>query len=55
MEVQCAQNNTVTYIPIARQRFGKYVPASKQASTRETVFYLVRAMTLAIQWCGKHA
>jgi hypothetical protein len=35
--------------PVSKQRLGK------QASTIETVFYVVRAATVATQWCGKHA
>jgi hypothetical protein len=39
--------NIVTYTPIARQRLGKH--------NRVAVFYVVRSVTVAMQWCGKHA
>jgi hypothetical protein len=45
----------VTCISIARQQLDKHIPTVNTPNNREAVFYVVRATTVAMQWCCKNA
>jgi hypothetical protein len=47
--------NIVTSISIARQRLGKHAHAVNTPQKGEAVFFVVRAATVAVKWCGEHA
>jgi hypothetical protein len=43
--------------PVSKQRLGKHVFAfnTPPQQQKDCLFYVVRAATVTMQWCGKHA